>query len=74
MEIFYNFLFYDVLVPIQCISVLWTLACHQLFVHRYVVRGCKIFTWQNQSTFLLSFTSHMHCNTPIFIRTEKMKY
>ena len=45
MEIFYNFVFYDVLVPIQCISVLWTPACHQLFLHRYAVCGCKIFTW-----------------------------
>ena len=31
MEILYKSLFYDVLVPIQCISVSWTLATHNLF-------------------------------------------
>ena len=31
MEIFYQFLFYDVLVPVQCISVSWTLASHLVF-------------------------------------------
>ena len=31
MEIFYKSPFYDVLVPIQCISVSWTLAAHLVF-------------------------------------------
>ena len=31
MEIFYKFLFYDVLVSIQFISVSWTLAAHLVF-------------------------------------------
>ena len=31
MEMIYKSLFYDVLVPIQCISVSWTLAVHLVF-------------------------------------------
>ena len=32
MEMFYKPLFYDVLVPIQCIFVSWTLAAHLVFL------------------------------------------
>ena len=31
MEIFYISLFYDVLAPIQCISISWTPAAHLVF-------------------------------------------